>query len=109
MQPPPRLLAESRYPTSHWAHRGLGRWMTATTREPGDLPRSDATNRRWDGKETRMTTLIKSGLRVDADARAILATVILGAALIWTAGFANSAALHGAAHDSRHAIAFPCD
>ena len=56
-----------------------------------------------------MTTLIKSGLRVDADARAILATVILGAALIWTAGFANSAALHGAAHDSRHAIAFPCD
>lgn len=55
-----------------------------------------------------MTTLIKSGLRVDADLRAILATLILGGALIWTAGFANSQALHGAAHDSRHAITFPC-
>ncbi|WP_112320810.1 CbtB domain-containing protein [Oceanibium sediminis] len=55
-----------------------------------------------------MTTLIKAGRRVDADVQAILVTLVLGAALLWTAGFANSAALHTAAHDSRHSITFPC-
>lgn len=56
-----------------------------------------------------MTTLTKSGLRADAGLAAIFGALILGGALIWTAGFANSAALHGAAHDTRHSIAFPCD
>lgn len=58
-----------------------------------------------------MTTLIRSGqsaTRDIADIRAIAATLLLGAALVWTAGFANSASVHGTAHDSRHAISFPC-
>lgn len=55
-----------------------------------------------------MTTLIKTGARADTGVAAIAATLMLGAALIWTAGFANSATVHGAAHDSRHSVAFPC-
>lgn len=37
-----------------------------------------------------------------------LALFIAGAALVFTVGFANSTTLHNAAHDSRHALAFPC-
>ncbi len=33
---------------------------------------------------------------------------LLGVFVIWGAGFAQSDSLHNAAHDSRHAIAFPC-
>ncbi|MDD2868383.1 CbtB domain-containing protein [Neomegalonema sp.] len=39
---------------------------------------------------------------------AILAAALLGAALIFTAGLAQSEALHDAAHDVRHATGFPC-
>jgi len=38
---------------------------------------------------------------------AIVAT-LLGAFLILGAGFAPISAVHNAAHDSRHAFAFPC-
>lgn len=33
---------------------------------------------------------------------------ILGLALLYGVGFAGPAALHEAAHDSRHGLAFPC-
>lgn len=33
---------------------------------------------------------------------------LLGVFVVWGAGFAQSETLHNAAHDSRHAIAFPC-
>ena len=33
---------------------------------------------------------------------------LLGAFLVYGAGFAQPQALHNAAHDSRHAFAFPC-
>ena len=39
---------------------------------------------------------------------AALAAILLGAFLVFGAGFAGSAALHEAAHDGRHAFAFPC-
>jgi cobalt transporter subunit CbtB len=38
----------------------------------------------------------------------IIVTATLGAALLFMAGFAQSATLHDTAHDSRHAIGFPC-
>ena len=38
---------------------------------------------------------------------AVLAA-LLGLALIYGAGLANSTTLHNAAHDTRHAITFPC-
>lgn len=33
---------------------------------------------------------------------------LLGATVLFVAGFANSATLHDAAHDTRHAAGFPC-
>ncbi len=38
----------------------------------------------------------------------VLAVALLGGALVFTAGLAQSAALHDAAHDVRHSTGFPC-
>lgn len=41
--------------------------------------------------------------------RLIAATTLLfGLGLVFLTGFANSATVHNAAHDTRHAMAFPC-
>ena len=37
-----------------------------------------------------------------------IAAALLGMALIWFAGLSQAQAVHDAAHDARHAIAFPC-
>jgi len=39
---------------------------------------------------------------------AALFAIMFGAFFVYGAGFANSADLHAAAHDTRHAFAFPC-
>ncbi|WNK01413.1 CbtB domain-containing protein [Thalassospiraceae bacterium LMO-JJ14] len=39
---------------------------------------------------------------------ATLAALLIGSFLVYGAGLANSATLHNAAHDGRHAFAFPC-
>lgn len=46
--------------------------------------------------------------RSDASLAAILLTAFLGLSLLFTAGFVQSAAMHDAAHDTRHSIGFPC-
>ncbi len=33
---------------------------------------------------------------------------LLGVSIIYGVGLANSSALHNAAHDTRHSLAFPC-
>lgn len=38
----------------------------------------------------------------------IAAAFLLGAVILFGVGFANSAAVHNAAHDIRHSQAFPC-
>lgn len=38
----------------------------------------------------------------------ILAAALLGTVLLYGAGFASVSAAHNAAHDTRHAFAFPC-
>lgn len=38
----------------------------------------------------------------------VLMMLVLGASLLFVAGHAQSAALHDAAHDVRHATGFPC-
>ena len=55
-----------------------------------------------------MTATTQTIARAETGLGAIVLTVFLGAALIFAAGFANSAAIHSATHDSRHAVAFPC-
>jgi len=37
-----------------------------------------------------------------------LSAILLGAFLLLGIGFAHSDTIHNAAHDSRHAFAFPC-
>jgi cobalt transporter subunit CbtB len=38
----------------------------------------------------------------------VLAAALLGTVMVWGAGFAGADLLHDAAHDSRHALGFPC-
>lgn len=38
----------------------------------------------------------------------ILTSALIGAVLIFAAGFASPDALHAATHDTRHATGFPC-
>ncbi|MEE2997995.1 MAG: CbtB-domain containing protein [Pseudomonadota bacterium] len=52
-------------------------------------------------------TTVKTGLRSDILASAVLA-VLLGAFLVLGTGFTHSNIIHNAAHDSRHSFAFPC-
>ncbi|MCY1333737.1 cobalt transporter subunit CbtB (proposed) [compost metagenome] len=35
-------------------------------------------------------------------------SLLVGATLIWFAGFSHLEAVHNAAHDTRHSAAFPC-
>lgn len=37
-----------------------------------------------------------------------IAAMLLGVMLLFGAGFAGSETIHNAAHDARHAFAFPC-
>jgi cobalt transporter subunit CbtB len=55
-----------------------------------------------------MTTKTTAVAAANTDILAIALATMLGAALIFVAGFANSATIHDAAHDQRHAIGFPC-
>ena len=60
---------------------------------------------------TRTTTTaatIGTDTRSDVSLATILFVAFIGAALLFTAAFAQPEAMHDAAHDTRHAIAFPC-
>lgn len=51
------------------------------------------------------------GSRQAARSERLIAAVmaaLLGAFLVWGVGFSPIAALHNAAHDTRHSLAFPC-
>ena len=51
---------------------------------------------------------IVTGARADASLATLLFVVLIGATLVFAAGFANPAVMHDAAHDTRHSIGFPC-
>jgi cobalt transporter subunit CbtB len=40
--------------------------------------------------------------------RAAAVALVLGFGLVWLAGFAYPESVHDAAHDTRHALSFPC-
>ncbi|MBM3551802.1 MAG: CbtB-domain containing protein [Alphaproteobacteria bacterium] len=40
--------------------------------------------------------------------RAAAVALVLGFGLVWLAGFANPESVHDSAHDTRHALSFPC-
>lgn len=47
------------------------------------------------------------GARAEAVTGAVMAAM-LGLVIVWGVGFSHIEALHNAAHDTRHANAFPC-
>ena len=49
-----------------------------------------------------------SQARVIAKPLQLVAAFALGGAIIFGAGFFNTAAVHNAAHDTRHSQGFPC-
>ncbi|MDX1781164.1 MAG: CbtB domain-containing protein [Thalassovita sp.] len=49
-----------------------------------------------------------AGARVDSDILSIALASFIGLGLIFAAGFSHAQLMHDVAHDSRHAIAFPC-
>ncbi|HMB75371.1 MAG TPA: CbtB domain-containing protein [Kiloniellaceae bacterium] len=52
----------------------------------------------------------QSGVGVELQTRmaAVVVAALLGVFLLWGVGFAQPQVLHNAAHDARHAFAFPC-
>ena len=56
-----------------------------------------------------MTTAVTHSQQQHADVRVVaLVAFAFGIALVFTTGFAHSAMLHNAAHDTRHSLSFPC-
>ncbi|MBL6934928.1 MAG: CbtB-domain containing protein [Alphaproteobacteria bacterium] len=47
-------------------------------------------------------------LSLSAKATPVLIAALLGMFMLYGVGFAGSQTLHNAAHDGRHAFAFPC-
>lgn len=54
------------------------------------------------------TDHISSSTTLGQRVAAALLASILGASLVWFAGFSHIEAVHNAAHDTRHSAAFPC-
>lgn len=61
-----------------------------------------------DGKEMTMNATTHSAARTSSGLMSIAFVALLGATLLFVAGLAQSATLHDAAHDMRHATGFPC-
>ena len=66
--------------------------------------------RRSSDRESDMeqVTTLTHGKRLSERASAAVLATILGVFLILGVGFAQPDVLHSAAHDTRHALAFPC-
>jgi len=54
------------------------------------------------------TSISTQQASVSERAKAVAAALLLGFVLVYTVGFAASASVHNAAHDTRHGLAFPC-
>lgn len=55
-----------------------------------------------------MTTRTLGAIREDTGLAGIAAALLAGLCLLFAAGISQASILHDAAHDQRHAIAFPC-
>ena len=58
-------------------------------------------------QESAVNREVISGRRMAAVKPAILA-IVLGICILYGVGFAQPQLIHDAAHDARHAFAFPC-
>ena len=55
-----------------------------------------------------MTTILLAKTTTTSTLAQVLCMAVLGGMLLFAAGHAQSAVLHDAAHDVRHATGFPC-
>jgi cobalt transporter subunit CbtB len=55
-----------------------------------------------------MNTAVKTASISRSNIATIAVVFLMGASMVFLAGFAQSATLHDAAHDVRHAAGFPC-
>lgn len=46
--------------------------------------------------------------QVSAATKALVGALLLGVVMVFATGFSSASAVHNAAHDMRHANAFPC-
>lgn len=72
---------------------------------------------RWVAKEAQLNTHSQSTTEAAALAGArertetlvaAFVAFIFGVGLVYTTGFSNPTTIHNAAHDTRHALSFPC-
>ena len=61
-----------------------------------------------DGKDDNMTTQTVSVSSSNTGFGAAIFAALIGVSMIFMVGVAQSATLHDAAHDLRHATGFPC-
>jgi cobalt transporter subunit CbtB len=64
-------------------------------------------------KEQTMSTSIQPsialpGLGISSLVTSLIGAMLLGAVIVFATGFSHSSMAHNAAHDMRHANAFPC-
>jgi cobalt transporter subunit CbtB len=57
--------------------------------------------------QTDTTSVVSGTERTDALIAAAIAFAF-GVGLVFTTGFSHPSAIHNAAHDTRHALSFPC-
>lgn len=53
-------------------------------------------------------TAAKSDVAINETLKARILAVVFGTAILFVVGFSHSTIVHNAAHDTRHALAFPC-
>jgi cobalt transporter subunit CbtB len=57
--------------------------------------------------QTTTTAAVRGTERSEALVAAVVA-LALGVGLVFTTGFSHPSTIHNAAHDTRHALSFPC-
>jgi cobalt transporter subunit CbtB len=90
-----------------------GHWETgkaAGTRRPASQETCHAQGLNWSPRRVFMTARIVSSTSASASQRlaAGLALLFIGLTLTFAVGLSNMAVAHNTAHDTRHAIGFPC-
>lgn len=59
-------------------------------------------------KTVKAVALSQTEAQSSADLMGIAGAVVLGLILLFAAGFAQASIVHDTAHDTRHAMSFPC-
>jgi cobalt transporter subunit CbtB len=102
----PAVLIGDRIARKWWAERRRSRELTRPRRVP-------TIEGRYIGRVgVPMINTLAASVKAAPGATAVLLPallcIFLGAVLIYGVGFASPMAIHNAAHDARHAFAFPC-